>query len=258
MCVNRAEGIGLDSSRTASSAHASATTIDDADEYVDEHFVQLEDDDDGDEDDPSERTPAPSSSPLHISSHALTFPPSETHAFPTSHTSDVPGASTLSCESSYSPIDISTMGKAVVVRKEGATVRNAIPVDGSDIVDKLVFGEEVFFDELATLEAPYLETHELVDVTRLHVYVRRNGSVVSGWASLAGRTVVDHLPLLRILQPIPSCPSYGNNSPVAKEAQGSAGKELDRLSVCPFCQEHLPISMSAQQKQDHIADCIGF
>jgi hypothetical protein len=88
-------------------------------------------------------------------------------------------------------------GSAIVVRRDGATMRSGVNVDVSEVVMKLKYRQSVFFDKFVRVMPSDSRT---LPVIRMHVYIANGSGMVSadGWVSLTGRTRIDKEPIFKI------------------------------------------------------------
>jgi len=143
-------------------------------------------------------------------------------------------------------------GTAIVVRRDGATVRSSVNVDASAVIHKLKYRQSVFFDKRVRIEPT---DRRCIPVIRMHVYVTDTGGKVTtdGWVSLTGRTIADKAPIFKITR---EC-TIGR--PVKKRIdpfrwlfrnRAAESKELDDTSEPPVNAESHELKMGQEGSED--------
>jgi hypothetical protein len=152
------------------------------------------------------------------------------------------------------------IGKARVIRPDGATIRDGIDIDTSNIIYKLKQGDVVEYDtvEWTQLSA---DDDDIVSVQRLHVTAMQTSSsqgkseYITGWASLTGRTIDDMCPIFEILM-------HSNNRPTVEVYDLTTADDEPKnikpvlLPSCPFCQLDLSIYSKLEVDQ-HMSACLS-
>lgn len=144
-------------------------------------------------------------------------------------------------------------GSAIVVRRDGATVRSGVSVDVSKVVMKLKYRQSVFFDKFARVMPSDPRT---LPVIRMHVYITNRSGKVSadGWVSLTGRTRTDMEPIFKITRECTiGCPEKKRLNPFSWLFRNRAEeKKTESTNVDGNCEELL-VPQEQQEEQGGIA-----
>jgi hypothetical protein len=103
----------------------------------------------------------------------------------------------------------------------------------------------VFFDEIADYND---DDEDTVNVQRIHVYFNSNSNTntnsnsewLQGWASLTGRTIEDHDPIISIIKPYisntnTSTNTYTNTSTSTNANANTNANTNTNTSTCQYC-----------------------